>query len=79
MRDGFGGCIIIDDILKSDDACSDVRREGCIDWYLNTLMSRTNSPTASATGTVKSSQTGHISAYSRPTQSQSMQRHPGTR
>lgn len=41
---GFGGCIIIDDILKPDEACSDTVREGINNWFYNTLQSRVNSP-----------------------------------
>lgn len=40
----FGGCIIIDDILKPDEACSDNIRQGINDWFYNTLQSRINSP-----------------------------------
>jgi len=40
----FGGAIVIDDIIKPDEATSDVIREGTNDWYLNTLISRQNSP-----------------------------------
>ena len=40
----FGGAIIIDDIHKPDEASSDTIREGVIDWYYNSLQSRTNSP-----------------------------------
>lgn len=35
--------IILDDILKPDDALSDMRRKAANDWYLNTLLSRLNS------------------------------------
>jgi len=42
--DRFGGCIILDDLLKPDEATSDVVREGINEWYFNTLQSRTNSP-----------------------------------
>jgi hypothetical protein len=38
------GAIVIDDIHKPDEATSDVIREGIIDWFYNTLQSRTNSP-----------------------------------
>lgn len=38
----FGGCIVIDDIHKPDEATSDVIREGIIDWYYNTMQSRLN-------------------------------------
>ncbi|MFT4020063.1 MAG: phage terminase large subunit [Acinetobacter sp.] len=44
MREGFGGCIIIDDPHKADEASSKTVREGVIDWFQNTLESRTNSP-----------------------------------
>lgn len=43
-RKEFGGCIIIDDPHKADEASSDVRRENVIEWFQNTLESRTNSP-----------------------------------
>ncbi len=39
----FGGCIIIDDIHKPDEATSDTIRERIKDWYYNTLESRRNS------------------------------------
>ena len=42
-RAGFGGAIIIDDIIKPDDIRSDVMRKSSLDWYANTLQSRTNS------------------------------------
>lgn len=42
--DRFGGAIVIDDIHKPDEVTSDVMREGVIEWYGNTMMSRTNSP-----------------------------------
>lgn len=42
--DRFGGSIIIDDILKPDDATSDTVRDSVNDWYFNTLQSRVNSP-----------------------------------
>lgn len=38
----FGGAIIIDDAHKPDEASSDTIREGVIDWYHNTLLSRRN-------------------------------------
>lgn len=44
LRDGFGGCIIIDDPHKAHEASSKTIREGVIDWFQNTLESRTNSP-----------------------------------
>ena len=42
---GFGGCIVIDDIHKPDEAHSDIIRDGINDWYFNTLQSRINDPT----------------------------------
>jgi hypothetical protein len=42
--DRFGGCIVIDDIIKPDEAPSDKIRMGNNEWYLNTLSSRQNSP-----------------------------------
>lgn len=42
--DGFGGAIIVDDILKAGDADSDVLRKGANDWFQTTLESRKNSP-----------------------------------
>jgi len=42
--DRFGGCIVIDDIIKPEDADSDVVREGRNEWYQNTLISRKNGP-----------------------------------
>lgn len=35
--------IILDDILKPDDALSEIRRRAANDWFLNTLLSRLNS------------------------------------
>ena len=35
--------IIIDDILKPEDALSEVRRQAANEWYFNTLLSRLNS------------------------------------
>jgi predicted phage terminase large subunit-like protein len=35
--------IILDDILKPDDALSDTRRNAANEWYFNTLLSRLNS------------------------------------
>jgi hypothetical protein len=40
--EGFGGGIIIDDIIKPYEATSDTVRESRNDWYLNTLTSRLN-------------------------------------
>ncbi len=44
MREGFGGCIIIDDPHKADDARSDTMLQNAIDWYHDTLQSRRNNP-----------------------------------
>jgi predicted phage terminase large subunit-like protein len=38
-----GDVIILDDILKPDDALSETRRRAANDWYFNTLLSRLNS------------------------------------
>jgi predicted phage terminase large subunit-like protein len=38
-----GDVIILDDILKPEDALSETRRKAANDWYLNTLLSRLNS------------------------------------
>lgn len=40
----YGGCIVIDDIHKPDEATSDTIREGILEWFYNTLQSRVNSP-----------------------------------
>jgi predicted phage terminase large subunit-like protein len=40
--DRFGGFIAIDDIIKPDEALSDVIRDGRTNWYYNTLISRRN-------------------------------------
>ncbi|MBM4312157.1 MAG: terminase [Deltaproteobacteria bacterium] len=44
VRPGFGGCIIVDDPHKADEASSPVMRQNVIDWFQNTLESRCNSP-----------------------------------
>ncbi len=44
FREKFGGAIIIDDPHKADEASSDLVRKGVIEWFQNTLESRTNSP-----------------------------------
>ncbi|OTG87222.1 phage terminase large subunit [Acinetobacter sp. ANC 3832] len=44
LRDGFGGAIIIDDPHKASEARSDTIRKNVIEWFQNTLESRTNSP-----------------------------------
>lgn len=44
MREDFGGAIIIDDPHKANEANSDVMRQNVIDWFQDTLESRTNSP-----------------------------------
>lgn len=38
-----GDVLILDDILKPDDALSETRRKAANDWYFNTLLSRLNS------------------------------------
>lgn len=38
-----GDILILDDILKPDDALSETRRKAANDWYFNTLLSRLNS------------------------------------
>ena len=38
-----GDVIILDDILKPDDALSETRRKAANDWYFHTLLSRLNS------------------------------------
>ncbi len=43
-RHGWGGCIVIDDPHKADEARSEVMRGNVIDWYRDTLQSRLNSP-----------------------------------
>ena len=43
-RPGFGGCILIDDPHKADEARSDVMRNNVLEWFQNTLESRKNSP-----------------------------------
>lgn len=40
----YGGAIYIDDIIKPEEATSDLVREGINDWYYNTLLSRLNEP-----------------------------------
>jgi len=42
ITDRFSGCIIMDDMHKPDEATSDTIREGVIDWYDNTMISRRN-------------------------------------
>jgi len=44
-RPGFGGAIIIDDPHKASEARSDTVRQGVIDWFKTTLLSRRNSKT----------------------------------
>ena len=44
MRPGFAGAIIIDDPHKASEAKSDVKRNAVIEWFGNTLESRTNHP-----------------------------------
>lgn len=43
MRDYFGGAIIIDDPHKAGEANSDTMRQNVIDWFNETMESRTNS------------------------------------
>ncbi|MDE2468063.1 MAG: hypothetical protein KGL35_04810, partial [Bradyrhizobium sp.] len=43
-RPGPGGCIVVDDPHKADEARSDVIRASVIDWFQSTLESRKNSP-----------------------------------
>lgn len=43
-RAGFGGAIIIDDPHKADEARSETMRQNVIDWFQNTIESRTNTP-----------------------------------
>lgn len=43
-REGFSGGIIIDDAHKSNEARSDIIRQGVLEWFQNTLESRKNSP-----------------------------------
>lgn len=44
LRKGFSGCILIDDPHKAHEASSKTVREGVIEWFQDTLESRTNSP-----------------------------------
>ncbi|EOR06005.1 phage terminase large subunit [Acinetobacter tandoii] len=44
IRKEFGGAIIIDDPHKASEASSDTIRGNVIEWFQNTLESRTNSP-----------------------------------
>lgn len=44
LRDTWGGCIVIDDPVKASEAASENTRQSVIDWYQNTLSSRTNNP-----------------------------------
>lgn len=44
VREGFGGAIIGDDLHKADESRSSVMRNNVIEWFQNTLESRTNSP-----------------------------------
>lgn len=41
-RPGFGGCLVLDDPHKPDEATSEVTREGMLTWFQNTLESRRN-------------------------------------
>lgn len=40
----FAGTIVIDDIHKPSEVTSDTMREEVVNWFLNTLQSRVNSP-----------------------------------
>ena len=40
----YGGAMVIDDPLKADDYKSQVEKQNCIDFYINTLKSRKNNP-----------------------------------
>ena len=42
LREEFGGCLVIDDPLKAQDAKSAAKRKECIEWYHSTLESRKN-------------------------------------
>jgi len=44
MRDGFGGCIVVDDPHKADEIHSPTSRERVITWFQETLESRRNDP-----------------------------------
>jgi predicted phage terminase large subunit-like protein len=44
MREGFGGAIIIDDPHKASETPSNVIRQKVLDWFVNTMESRVNSP-----------------------------------
>ena len=44
LRYTFGGAVIIDDPHKASEARSDTIRKGVIEWFQDTLESRTNSP-----------------------------------
>lgn len=44
IRESFGGAIVIDDPHKAAEASSDTIRSNVIEWFQNTLESRTNSP-----------------------------------
>ena len=43
-RKEFGGCIIVDDAHKADEAKSDTIRNGVLNFFSNTLESRKNDP-----------------------------------
>jgi predicted phage terminase large subunit-like protein len=44
LRESWGGAIVIDDPIKASEAGSENTRQSVIDWYQNTLSSRTNNP-----------------------------------
>ena len=43
-KEGFGGAIIIDDPIKADEAGSKLQRDNVIEFFQNTIESRTNNP-----------------------------------
>lgn len=42
----FGGCCIVDDPLKADNARSDIEKKHCIEYFENTLLTRKNNEKA---------------------------------
>lgn len=38
----YSGCCIVDDLLKADNYKSEIERQNCIDFYINTLKTRNN-------------------------------------
>lgn len=43
-RDGFGGCVVIDDPHNATETNSDTMRKNVLDWYMTTMQSRLNTP-----------------------------------